>query len=65
MNLATSLVLGVVSLAIGLGMVWFAMPNKQGENPRFLRFGLAQMIYPVTALLFLVIGTAQLIVALA
>jgi hypothetical protein len=53
------------SLVIGLGMVWFAMPNKQGENPRFLRFGLAQMIYPVTALLFLVIGVAQLIVALA
>ena len=65
MNLATSLVLGVVSLAIGLGMVWFAMPNKQGENPRFLRFGLAQMMYPVTALMFLVIGVAQLIVALA
>jgi len=36
MNFATSLVLGAVSLVIGLGMVWFAMPNKQGENPRFL-----------------------------
>jgi hypothetical protein len=32
MNLATSLVLGVVSLSIGLGMVWFAMPNNKART---------------------------------
>ena len=44
-------------------MLWLAMPNKQGENPRFLRMGLVQMLYPVTVMLFLVIGIAQLIAA--
>jgi hypothetical protein len=47
-------------------MIWFAMPNKkQVENPLFLRLGLAQMLYPVTALTFLVMGAAALVSALA
>jgi hypothetical protein len=58
MNLASELVLGLVALAIGFAMIWFAMPNKQGENPHFLRLGLVQMLYPVTAMLFLVVDIA-------
>ena len=65
MNMAGGVVFGIVALVIGFAMIWFAMPNKQGENPRFLRFGLAQMLYPVTALTFLVVGAAALISALA
>jgi hypothetical protein len=64
MNMASGLAFGVIALAIGVAMVWFGMPNDQGENPRFLRIGLVQMLYPVTALLFLVIGVANLIFAL-
>jgi ABC-type Fe3+ transport system permease subunit len=47
-ELASGLTLGVASLVIGLAMIWFAMPNQQGENPRFLRMAV-QMVYPVTA----------------
>jgi hypothetical protein len=64
MSIAGSVVFGIATLVIGLAMIWFAMPNKQGKNPRFLRFGLAQMLYPVTALTFLVVGAAALISAL-
>jgi hypothetical protein len=64
MNMAGSVVFGIVALVIGFAMIWFAMPNKQGENPRFLRFGLVQMLYPVSALTFLVVGAAALISAL-
>ena len=63
MNLGFSLASAVVSLAIGLAMLWFAMPNKKGENPRFLRMGLMPPLYPVTVMLFLVICIAQLIAA--
>jgi hypothetical protein len=60
MNIASGLGMSFVALFIGFAMVWFGMPNKQGEHPRFLRFGLMQMIYPVTALGFLVVGILQL-----
>jgi hypothetical protein len=40
-------------IANGLAMIWFAMPDKQGEHRPLLRVGLVQMIYPVIAMLFL------------
>jgi hypothetical protein len=44
-------------------MIWFAMPNRGGENPRFLRLGFVQMFYPAIVLLFFVIGVAELLKA--
>jgi hypothetical protein len=38
-----------------------ALPNTSGESPRFLQFYAAPMIYPAAALVFLVLGVAELI----
>jgi len=39
------------------------MPNRVGENPRFLRSGFMEMVYPAAALVFIVIGVAELLAA--
>jgi hypothetical protein len=61
MELATDLVIGIGALVVGIAMIWFGMPNKAGENPRFLRWGFMQMIYPATVLAFVVAGVAELL----
>jgi hypothetical protein len=63
MELASEFIFGIGALVIGLAMLWFAMPNKGGENPRFLRLGFVQMFYPAIVLLFVVIGLAELLKA--
>jgi hypothetical protein len=65
MTSALDLAIAGVALVIGVAMIWLARPNAQGEHPRFLRRGLVQMVYPVVAMLFLVIGIAQLILAIS
>jgi hypothetical protein len=32
--------IGIGALVLGFALLWFGMPNKIGENPRFLRNGL-------------------------
>jgi hypothetical protein len=61
MQLASGLGIGIAALAIGFALVWFGMPNKVGEHPRFLRTGFMQMIYPAAALTFIAIGVASLL----
>jgi hypothetical protein len=56
--------IGIGPLVLGLALAWFGMPNKAGENPRFLRGGLMQMLYPATVVTFVVIGVAKLVVSL-
>jgi len=63
MELASELVIGICGLVIGLAMLWFGMPNRGGENPRFLRLGFVQMFYPAIVLLFFVIAAAELLKA--
>ncbi len=64
MELAAGLVIGIGLLVIGLAMVWFGMPNKAGEIPRFLRSAFMEMLYPVTTLMLIVFGVASLLAAL-
>jgi len=61
MELGSEIVIGIGALAIGVVLIWFGMPNKAGENPRFLRVGFMQMIYPAAVLTFVVIGVAELL----
>ena len=63
MELASDIVIGTGALAVGVAMIWFAMPHKGGENPRFLRLGFMQMIYPAIVLMFIVIGAVELLKA--
>jgi hypothetical protein len=63
MQLASEVVIGIVSLVLGFALLWFGMPNKIGENPRFLRNGLMEMVYPAVVLIFIVFGVAELLAA--
>jgi len=63
MQLASELVVGIGALVLGFALVWFGMPNKIGENPRFLRNKLMEVVYPAAALVFIVLGVAELLAA--
>jgi hypothetical protein len=63
MQLASELIIGISALVLGFALVWFGMPNRIGENPRFLRSGFMEMVYPAVALIFIVIGAAELLAA--
>jgi hypothetical protein len=63
MQLASELVIGIGMLVLGFALVWFGMPNKIGQSPRFLHSVFMQMIYPALALIFIAIGVAELLVA--
>jgi hypothetical protein len=63
MELASELVIGIGALVVCFAMLWTGMPNKSGQNPRFLSLGFMQMIYPAIVLAFLVIGVTELITA--
>ena len=63
MQLASESLIGIGALVLGFALVWFGMPNRVGENPRFLRNGFMVMAYPAIALVFIVIGVAELLAA--
>jgi hypothetical protein len=63
MQLVSGLGIGTGMLVVGFALLWFGMPNKVGETPRFLHGTLMQMIYPAIVLTFLVIGVAEVLVA--
>jgi hypothetical protein len=65
MELASELVIGIGALVVCFAMLWAGMPNKSGQNPRFLSLGFMQMIYPAIVLAFLVIGVTELITAVS
>jgi hypothetical protein len=56
--------IGIGALVLGFALAWFGMPNKAGENPRFVRGGLMQMLYPAIVVTLIVIGVAELVVSL-
>jgi hypothetical protein len=63
MQLASEIVIGIGALVFGFALVWFGIPNKIGESPRFLHSGFMQMVYPAIALIFIVVGVAELLAA--
>jgi hypothetical protein len=63
MQLMSELGIGSGLLVVGFALLWFGMPNRIGENPRFLHGGLMQMLYPAIVLTFMVMGVAELLVA--
>ena len=55
------LLIGLVALAIAIGLFVVALPNRYGENPRFLQFYAAPMLYPPAVLIFFAIAVAELV----
>ena len=62
--MASEIIIGIGALVLGVAMIWVGMPNKAGQNPRLLRSGFMQMIYPAAILAFMVAGVAELLKAL-
>ncbi len=60
-----NVIFGVILLAIAGALIFVGRPNKGGENPRFLRFEAALVLYPPLILALLAGGVAELIVGLA
>jgi hypothetical protein len=55
------LLVGLVALAIAIGLLVVALPNRHGESPRFLQFHAAPMLYPAAVLIFFAIAVAELV----
>ena len=56
MNLA----IGIVMVMIAAALIYFALPDKQGNSPHFLRFGSALVLYPPVILVVSAFGLAEL-----
>jgi hypothetical protein len=52
---------GLVLLIIGVAMVWLAKPNKEGQNPAFVRNAFMAMLWPVACLVVLTASTAGIL----
>jgi len=63
--MGSELLIGVVSLLIGIALLWIAKPQRSGVPAKFLVSNPSlTIVYPVLPLLFLVIGVSMLIQAL-
>ncbi|QQO24291.1 hypothetical protein JJB98_32675 [Bradyrhizobium diazoefficiens] len=58
------LAIGLVMLVIAVVLIYVGLPDRQGDSPRFLRFGAASILYPPLILVFIAIGTAQVVFSL-
>jgi hypothetical protein len=58
------LAIGLILIAVAVGMMFAGRPDRNGVSPRFMRHPLAFALYPATALTFVAAGMAELIVAL-
>ena len=59
-----SLWTGIVMLVIGLLLIFFGRPDRNGVHRRFLRFNAAMVLYPPLVLIFIALGAAVVIGAL-
>jgi hypothetical protein len=60
----TDILVGAASIAVAIVLLWIGMPDKNGITPRFLRFEIAPLIYPVFILAIFAIGAANLVSAI-
>lgn len=62
--MGSDILVGAASIAIAAVLLWSGMPDKRGITPRFLRFGIAPLIYPALILAIFAIGAANLVSAI-
>lgn len=53
--------LGLVLLAIGSLLIFIGRADRDGNSPRFLRFGPAVVTYPPLVLVFIAFGVVALL----
>ncbi|MDA9423834.1 MULTISPECIES: hypothetical protein [Bradyrhizobium] len=58
------LAIGLAMLVIAVVLIYVGLPDRQGGSPRFLRFEAASILYPPLILVFIAIGTAQVVFSL-
>ena len=62
--MGSGILVGAASIAVAVVLLWIGMPDKSGTTPRFLRFGIAALIYPALVLAIFAIGVANLVSAI-
>jgi hypothetical protein len=55
--------IGLALLAIAALLFYLGRADKDGNSPRFLRFGPALVLYPPVVLVFCAFGTIELVYA--
>ena len=56
-----NMLIGAAMLAVAAILIFIGRPNRAGEQPKFLRFEAALVLYPPAILLFIGLGAAALI----
>ncbi len=59
-----NLTIGIVMLAIGLGMIFLGLPRKGEDMRPFMQSRLAFALYPALILVFLAMGTMTIVMNL-
>ena len=58
------ILIGIVLLAIAVGLIFIGRPNKAGVHPRFLQFDTALVLFPPVVIVFIAGGVPELIAGL-
>jgi len=56
--------IGGVMVAVGAVLIFIALPDRNPESPRFLRFAAATVLYPPLVLVVMAGGAAELVMGL-
>ncbi|MCK1406149.1 hypothetical protein [Bradyrhizobium sp. 76] len=56
-----NILIGAAMLAVAGILIFIGLPNRIGEQPKFLRFEAALVLYPPMILSFIGLGAAALI----
>jgi hypothetical protein len=63
--MAAELLIGTILLGIAATLIFIALPDKNGQHPRFLRFEASMMLYPPAVLVLVALGFAAIIAGFA
>ena len=58
------LAIGSLMLVTAVVLIYVGLPDRRGGTPRFLRFEAASILYPPLILVFIAVGTAQVVIFL-
>ena len=53
--------IGITMIAVALSLIWFGLPDRDGNSPKMLRFNAALSLYPPVILVFTALGSAAII----